>query len=496
MKYKLSNIKYQISILIAAMFFASPLKAQVMVGNLKSPNSFSLLEMDITYQKGGLRLPQLTTEGRNNLNINASDLTANGLVIYNLDTQCIEFWNDGGWVSMCSSSAKIVLDDLSRGGLGIDVTENPFPASSNSLSLIPHDTPECSDTNPYTASILSGGSYAHTVSVDASTGSFDLTMDANPSTDERMAILRVTDNCTGNYRDFLLVQDGCSILAKPGVISGPKYASTDGIGVTYSIVAVTGASSYTWILPNGWMGSSSDASIFAKPGALAQDGTISVMASNDCGSSAASTMDVKVVHGCGALIAPDTWKEFMCWNLGANYTSDPFTPSADLNGDYYQWGSKTPAATRDYIVGSWSSTVLATVYGDGTTTPSTTKSDNDPCPPGYRVPNKDEWVGVLNITYTNLNSRTNKPEGAAWVPGDTNWVGSMFGDALFLPATGWRSNNDIGDLNDRGYTGNYWTSTMVNTVSDISSNVYFSRNSTYLTGTQRAMGCSIRCIKQ
>ena len=513
MNYKLSNRCYQISILLIAVFFAYPLKAQVMVGNSTSPKSFSLMEIDATYLSGGLRLPQLTTVERDNLNLAAYNpaAAANGLVIYNTDTQCIEFW-DGVWVSMCNSSDKIILGDLSHGGVELDVTD-PFPANAVNLLLIPSDTPDCTGTNPYTAAILLGGGYVQAVPAGtyATDGKFNLTIDANPSSGARMAILRVTDNCRGNYRDFLLVQLGCDLPATPDAISGQKFASTDGVGVTYKIDPVAGAASYTWTLPDGWTGSSSGNTLFAKPGAMAQSGTISVKANNDCGSSEARLLDVTVVHGCGAMIDANTWKEFMCWNLGADATADPFIPSAGLNGDYYQWGYKNPSAAYDAVHGdvllgtpvdafgtaypdpvSWSSYRTAPgVYGNGALDDpaSTVKSATDPCPEGYRIPNPNEWTGVKTFNASTPRGSWADDPGAAGA-----FSGSLFGDALFLPAAGYYTNE--ANFTYRGYMGSYWSSALssdspVNAYSFINIETFSSTNLADLSG-----GFSVRCIKQ
>ncbi|MCE2821587.1 MAG: hypothetical protein LW693_04075, partial [Saprospiraceae bacterium] len=49
---------------------------------------------------------------------------------------------------------------------------------------------------------------------------------------------------------------------------------------------------------------------------------------------------------CGAYIAPGEWKEFMCYNLGAaNPKADPFIPSWEINGGYWQWGQLQMAST-------------------------------------------------------------------------------------------------------------------------------------------------------
>lgn len=61
---------------------------------------------------------------------------------------------------------------------------------------------------------------------------------------------------------------------------------------TYSIDPVTGADSYTWILPTGWVGNSDSTSINVMPGS--EGGVISVVAnSNICCSSAQKTLDVE-----------------------------------------------------------------------------------------------------------------------------------------------------------------------------------------------------------
>ena len=491
-------MKFNLLILLASAFFATPLRAQVIIGNNNTtPRPFSLLEMETTYHTGGLRLPQLTTQQRNDLNLSSSDLAANGLVVYNTESQCIEFWNDGVWVSMCSGSAQITLEDRGRGIVDLDITMAPFPIGGGSLTLTPHGTHDCyTKTPPYTAEILFGGEYAKVVTINSTTGEFSLTIDENLFV-ARMAILRVTDKCTEKYSDFLLIQEGYGIPAKPGAISGQKFASADGLGVSYSIAAVPGATSYTWTLPVGWEGSSDSLRVFTKPGTLAENGVISVTANNACGSSEANTFPVTVVHGCGAQISDTEWREFLCYNLGADYTANPFEPSSALNGDYYQWGSKTSAATRDEIKAPWNNPAPEGYYGASGTDfelISTNRSYADPCPPGFRVPNRDEMSSVFNTAY---NTRTDRPDASAWVdsPGsEFAWTGILFGDALFLPAAG-NCSSSYGDLSNRGFGGYYWT----NTLHD-AANAYYASISSAGANTNSfdlyTNGYSIRCIKE
>jgi hypothetical protein len=79
--------------------------------------------------------------------------------------------------------------------------------------------------------------------------------------------------------------------AQPATISG-NAGICNGTSNTYSIAAVSGATSYTWILPSGWTGNSTTTSITAV--ANATSGNISVMANNSCGSSLVKTLAVTV----------------------------------------------------------------------------------------------------------------------------------------------------------------------------------------------------------
>lgn len=78
----------------------------------------------------------------------------------------------------------------------------------------------------------------------------------------------------------------------PGSISGTTNVCA-GSSYTYSVSSVSGATSYTWSLPTGWTGTSSTSSISATAGTAG--GQIQITASNACGSSSASTVNVNVV---------------------------------------------------------------------------------------------------------------------------------------------------------------------------------------------------------
>ena len=126
MKSILSIVSYQLStIMLMVLFFASPLKAQVTIGSEDPPQNFSVLEL-ISNERG-LRLPQLTEDEQKNLKLDEFDPVADldlferaqGLVIYNKTTNCLEFWNGEEWVSLCETTIGI------EGSL-----TNPYPVCS------------------------------------------------------------------------------------------------------------------------------------------------------------------------------------------------------------------------------------------------------------------------------------------------------------------------------------------------------------------------------
>src|SRR5262245_59653652 len=61
---------------------------------------------------------------------------------------------------------------------------------------------------------------------------------------------------------------------------------------TYSVTAVSGATSYKWMLPFGWSGSSTTNSISLRAGTVS--GVVSVTAINDCGNSDTTLASITV----------------------------------------------------------------------------------------------------------------------------------------------------------------------------------------------------------
>jgi uncharacterized protein (TIGR02145 family) len=115
------------------------------------------------------------------------------------------------------------------------------------------------------------------------------------------------------------------------------------------------------------------------------------------------------------------------------------------------------------------------------------KTVNDPCPAGWRVPREAQLTGVRNIT---LNPRTSV---GTWSNSTTNYsVGYRFGSSLFLPAAGHR-NFGNGELGFRGSNGYYWSSTESSSVALF---LNFASSDAGMDASDRTYGFSVRCVAE
>ena len=222
---------------------------------------------------------------------------------------------------------------------------------------------------------------------------------------------------------------------------------------------------------------------------------------------------------CRVKVSPTAYKTFLCHNLGADTSTDPHTPQIGNQGAYIQWGKKgpTPAANEDVRV-TWltaanvgslgfasAPTVGSLGFASGTwsQTAATNGSWNvdednpvkipatDPCPTGYRVPTRNEWVAV---NANNTESRTGTFSNSA-----TNYGAALhFGPdvntkLLTLPAAGAR-NSTNGALTNRGIFGYYWSSAEHGSNA---SSLYFNSSRVFPANNFiRANGFSVRCIAE
>jgi uncharacterized protein (TIGR02145 family) len=115
-----------------------------------------------------------------------------------------------------------------------------------------------------------------------------------------------------------------------------------------------------------------------------------------------------------------------------------------------------------------------------------TKTANDPCPVGFRVPTNAQWHGVL--------SNNTQSIVGTWSDSATNYSsGRFFGSDLMLPAAG-RRYDSSGASGHRGYYGYYWSSSG-NGSSD-AWYLYFYSSSADTNDNLRRNGRSVRCVAE
>ncbi|OXA78518.1 hypothetical protein SAMN05444397_1093 [Flavobacterium aquidurense] len=205
---------------LLAVFSVSIVSAQVTIGNtkgmLKTAEDFSALEV-LSNGKGGLRLPQLSTNQRNTLSLGAiSDPIkqglANGLSIYNTTTNCVEYWNSNRWISLCEGTSQAIISpepctNVSPDGTGCDQT---FTITD----------PDCPN-GPFAILIVSGNEYATLTDVNAIRGTFKVVFKQNDSVTPHSVLVRVTSSCSNQFKDFIFLQNGvtCEALGTAPTIS-------------------------------------------------------------------------------------------------------------------------------------------------------------------------------------------------------------------------------------------------------------------------------------
>ncbi|MDR1090926.1 MAG: immunoglobulin domain-containing protein, partial [Prevotella sp.] len=194
-------------------------------------------------------MPHLTSGERDALSAGfTGDAKAQGLTVYNTDTKCYEYWNSQKWVSLCNGIANITLspsDELPK-----DV---PVSGYGPSRPITPKDEPEpsCGNTTPYTIGVVSGANFVSINLTDQSTGTFTYIVDENLMALPRTAVIRITNNCTGEYREFLITQDGNTALCDPAATKPVINATNGGTLCTKGSVILTVAApqagkTYVW----------------------------------------------------------------------------------------------------------------------------------------------------------------------------------------------------------------------------------------------------------
>jgi len=443
----------RILILFLLLFGFAKVKAQVTIGSDAPPKPHSVLELYGEYKTGifgGLRLPQLSTLERESLT--GLDLPESfGLMIYNTDSNCVEYWNNHIWVSFCDDK---VVPQQPGAMVGADTV---CLGSTNLAYSVPKVEGITYTWKLPAGWIQTGGGNTNSITVTAGNNSGTITVTPSnnygngPQQTLFVTVIVVTNS----------TPSPASVTLCPGTTQ--RYFSNSVSGVTYQ-----------------WQSSTDNATWADIPGATAYDytatavagttiyyrrniihtcgvissGSVSVTGTNaPCASGTfpitpvAAPVKVYGVMSGGNLVGSSTPTDsltitFMNCNLGANAALNPkqqmaypgCTTDITVFGGWYQWGrgehthtfrcdatpnpagdsrfsttlvpnTGTPSAmvTSDhgkfvYNSSNWTDPAEnnSNLWGNGLSLGgggnNPVKGLNDPCPPGWRVPTQHEWA--------------------------------------------------------------------------------------------------------
>jgi uncharacterized protein (TIGR02145 family) len=187
----------------------------------------------------------------------------------------------------------------------------------------------------------------------------------------------------------------------------------------------------------------------------------------------------KTIAGPTDITSVFTGRIWMDRNLGASRGAITRT-DAQSYGHYYQWGrgndghqlrtSPTTGTLSDRDTPGHGNFITTSSAPNDWRSPQNNdlwqglNGINNPCPAGYRLPTEAEWNAEV-----------------------MEYVGFL---GPYVPFAGYRHNSN-GQLHDEGFMGYYWSST----ISGIYSRIFRIRFTHDISAQSRAIGCSVRCIK-
>lgn len=284
------------------------------------------------------------------------------------------------------------------------------------------------------------------------------------------------------YTDYRSARVGVTLLSNGGetpfeigVVWGTTSGPTRDSGTKSIVLPPAGRTSFEYLM-----------------GSLRSNTTyfVRAFATNNAGTGYGNEVTYTTTNYCGAYVSANTWKTFLCFNLGAANTEvDPFVPSWEIAGGYWQWGRKTMAAAGPTRTSSNAGAISGWILQDAPNGAWSSETGASPCPVGYLVPTEAQWRGILaNNSIYNV--------GSTWTVSATNYsTGKMIGNWLMLPAAGFRDFEN-GELIGRGITGVYWSGTGNTFSSRYAWLFQLQQYSNSVLNVRRSTGASVRCIQK
>jgi len=170
-------------------------------------------------------------------------------------------------------------------------------------------------------------------SVTAGAGTNSITVTSGAAGQNGDITVTADNSCGTSAASSLAVTVTAGAPAVPGAITGSLVQCPATAGQAYSITAVAGATTYTWLVPTGWSvtAGAGTNSITVTSGAAGQNGDITVTAGNSCGTSAASSL--AVIVGAPAVPGAITGTLAQCLSIAG----ETYSITAVAGATTYTW---------------------------------------------------------------------------------------------------------------------------------------------------------------
>jgi len=204
------------------------------------------------------------------------------------------------------------------------ITVNPIPATPGVITGTVIQCPGSAGQIYSIAAVGGATTYTWAVpfgwSITAGAGTTSITVTVGTLGQNGNITVTAGNACGSSAAQTLAVSATLTAPSTPGIITGIVNQTPTAAGQIYSIAAVAGATTYTWVVPAGWTINSGNGttSITVTTGALGQGGNITVTAGNACATSTAQTLAVLV-----ATALPNAGPDQYLCNLTTTATMAP-----------------------------------------------------------------------------------------------------------------------------------------------------------------------------
>ena len=272
----------------------------------------------------------------------------------------------GGWTGSSATNSLTATSSTTSGNISVAANNSCGSSSSQFLAITVNTIPSQPGSVSGNATICAGTTNTYTISAVGNATSYTWTLPSGWSGASSTTSITAQANTTsGNISVVANNTCGASTArtfsvtvtnppTQPGTISGSTTVCANAVA-TYNITAVNGATSYNWISPQGWTGSSTSNSITDTAGV--SGGTILVSAVNSCGISSAQSLTVNV-NSITAQPGAISGNNVVC-----NNTSNTYSITGVSGATSYTWtlpGGWTGTSTNTSIT-SVSSTISGNI---------------------------------------------------------------------------------------------------------------------------------------